>query len=144
MTREAPEPKFGSVDAAREQASTSAADGAIFRFGDFELNAARRELRLHGRIVLLPARAFDLIVLLVANRHRIVGKDEILGALWPDAVVGDGALQRAISGARAALRTGGLGGAIRNHARRGYQFSPEWMRYHAPHGPGERQRGPDD
>jgi len=91
-------------------------------FGKFELDEARRELRLQGEPIPLQPRVFDLLTLLFHNRGRVVGKDELLDTLWPGVIVGDGSLQRAVSLARSALKQGGLAEAIRNYPRQGYRF----------------------
>lgn len=100
----------------------------IHRFADFELDRETRALRLKGREVPLQPRIFDLLLYLVENRHRVVGKEELLRALWPGVIVTDSSLQRAVSLARAALQQGGLGDAIRNYSRHGYRFHGDGMR----------------
>jgi DNA-binding winged helix-turn-helix (wHTH) protein len=57
------------------------------RFGACTLDAERREVRDAGGAVPLSPRAFDLLAHLAARRPRAVSKDELLGALWPDAFV---------------------------------------------------------
>src|SRR5574338_30422 len=94
----------------------------IHRFAAFELDKDGRALRLDGREIPLQPRVFDLLLYLVENRDRVVGKEELLGSLWPGVIVTESSLQRAVSLARAALQQGGLGEAIRNYARRGYRF----------------------
>lgn len=93
-----------------------------YRFAEFELDEQLRELRLQGRELKLQPRVFDVLAYLLGNRDRVVDKAELLDALWPGMVVVDGALQRVISLARAALREGGAASAIRTYARRGYRF----------------------
>jgi DNA-binding winged helix-turn-helix (wHTH) protein len=97
----------------------------IERFGDFELDEGAATLRFRGREVVLQPRVFSLLVFLVRCRDRVVGKEELLEAVWPRMVVTDSSLQRAISLARGALREGGLDGAIRTYPRRGYRFCME-------------------
>lgn len=94
----------------------------IRRFAEFELDDARRELRLRGREIPLQPRVFDLLDYLVSHEGRVVGKTELLDQLWPGVIVTDASLQRAVSLARAALQEGGLREAIRTHSRRGYRF----------------------
>lgn len=93
-----------------------------YRFLDFELDESRRELRLHGREVAVQPRVFDLLAYLIGHRDRVVSKDELLEALWPDVVVVDGALQRVISLCRSVLRQGDGVALIRTYPRRGYRF----------------------
>jgi DNA-binding response OmpR family regulator len=45
-----------------------------FRFADFEIDVARQEVRARTRLF-ISSRVFDLIVHLIRNRDRIVGKD---------------------------------------------------------------------
>jgi len=97
----------------------------IHRFGDFELDEKRRELRLSGRDLVLQPLVFDLLLYLVKHRDRMVPKEELLQAVWADALVVDGALHRAVSLARSALRQGRMDEAIRTHARMGYRFCAE-------------------
>jgi DNA-binding winged helix-turn-helix (wHTH) protein len=97
----------------------------VYRFSAFELDEERRELRLHGREVVLQRLVFDLLAYLVRNRERVVSKDELLDALWPDAIVADGALQRAMSLLRSALEQGGGRSLIRTYSRHGYRFCAE-------------------
>jgi len=97
----------------------------VHRFGVFELDEERRELRLHDREVVLQPRVFDLLLFLVRNRERVVTKEELLQALWSDVIVADGAVHRAVSLARSALQQGGMARAIRTQARVGYRFCQE-------------------
>ena len=80
---------------------------------------------LEGRELPLQPRVFDLLQYLVERRDRVVSKEELLDKLWPGMVVTESSLQRAVSLARNALQQGGLEGAIRNYARRGYRFLVE-------------------
>ncbi len=97
----------------------------IWRFEPFELDEERRELRLHDREVLVEPLVFDLLAELVRNRDRVVSKDELFDRVWAGAIVTEGSLQRAVSLARSALRTGNLADAIKTFSRRGYRFSAE-------------------
>lgn len=94
----------------------------ICRFGSFELDENTRELRLGGSEIPLQPRVFDLLALLYRNRDRVMSKEELMDALWPGVVVGEGSLQRAVSLARSALKRGEMGRAIRNFSRHGYRF----------------------
>lgn len=95
-----------------------------WRFGPFELDVGRRELRVDGQVQPLQPQVFDVLAYLVAHRDRVVDKEELLHELWPDAVVTDASLQRAVSLARRALRASGQD-LLRTHARRGYRFIGE-------------------
>jgi TolB-like protein/DNA-binding winged helix-turn-helix (wHTH) protein/Flp pilus assembly protein TadD len=94
-----------------------------FRFGDFEINLARRELRHSGAIVHLEPQVFDLLVHLVQNRDRIVSKDELIDVIWHGRIVSEAALSSRISAARRALGDSGNDQSlIRTMYKRGFRF----------------------
>ncbi|WP_249730138.1 MULTISPECIES: winged helix-turn-helix domain-containing protein [unclassified Chelatococcus] len=95
----------------------------LHRFGFFELDEDARSLTLRGTVQKVQPRVFDLLVYLVRNAGRVVPKDELMDALWPDLTVTEASLQRAVSLARAALAAGGLEQAIRSYVRHGYRFA---------------------
>lgn len=53
-------------------------------FGPFRLDPDRRALQKDGGIVPLTAKAFDLLVILVENRHQPVSKEELMQKVWPE------------------------------------------------------------
>jgi pimeloyl-ACP methyl ester carboxylesterase len=92
-----------------------------FVFEEFEFDPARRELRAEGAPQTLQPQVFDLLLYLVEHRERVVSKRELLERLWPDAVVTESSLQRAVSLARAALGERGPA-LIQTYPRQGYRF----------------------
>jgi DNA-binding winged helix-turn-helix (wHTH) protein len=108
-----------------------------FRFGRFELDESKRELRLGGRPTELQPRVFDLLVYLVRNADRVVPKEELLSAIWPEVIVTDSSIMRAVSLIRTILRAGGQPDAIRTFSRQGYRFVVELNDFAAAAG-GER------
>ena len=94
----------------------------IHRFARYELDEDGRSLRLDGGEVVLQPLIFNLLAHLLRNRHRVVGKDELSDALWPGVIVTEASLQRAVSLARSALRSGGGATLIRTYPRQGYRF----------------------
>jgi TolB-like protein/DNA-binding winged helix-turn-helix (wHTH) protein/Flp pilus assembly protein TadD len=54
----------------------------LFRFLDFDLDVAGYQLRRNGRPVRLERQPMDLLILLVANRQRLVTRAEIVDSLW--------------------------------------------------------------
>lgn len=98
----------------------------IFRFGRFELEESKRELRLGSRVVELQPRVFDLLVYLLRNHERVVPKDELLSAIWPEVIVTDSSIMRAVSLIRTILREGGQPDAIQTFSRQGYRFVGEF------------------
>jgi DNA-binding winged helix-turn-helix (wHTH) protein len=97
----------------------------IYRFGAYELDEARGELRRDGKAVAIQPKPLALLELLLRERERVVPSDEILETLWPDTVVTPGSLNRAVSHARRAIGDTHKGRWIRSISRRGYRFSGE-------------------
>jgi DNA-binding winged helix-turn-helix (wHTH) protein len=94
-----------------------------FRFGPFLVSPAHRVVRRGDQDVPLIPKYFDLLVLLVAERHRAVHRQEIFDRVWSDVVVSDGALSQAIRTIRRALGDDPREPTyIRTVARHGYQF----------------------
>ncbi|MGB5245619.1 MAG: winged helix-turn-helix domain-containing protein, partial [Woeseia sp.] len=60
-----------------------------YLFGDLELDLDARQLRLRGEPVHLERRPYDLLVLLVKQHGRMVAREEIITALWPNNVIID-------------------------------------------------------
>lgn len=92
-------------------------------FGQFELDEAARKLSLSGVGQKIQPLVYDLLVYLVRNAGRVVPKDELMDALWPDVIVTEASLQRVVSLARKALAAGGLQDAIHSYVRHGYRFA---------------------
>jgi DNA-binding winged helix-turn-helix (wHTH) protein len=57
------------------------------RFGPFTLDSETRQLLRDGEEIHLPRKAFDLLATLLARRPKVVDKDELHAALWPDSHV---------------------------------------------------------
>jgi len=97
-----------------------------FRFADFEIDLARRELRRGGAIVHIEPQVFDLLVHLIRNRDRIVSKDELIEVIWHGRIVSEAALSSRISAARRALGDSGNDQSlIRTMYKRGFRFVGE-------------------
>jgi DNA-binding winged helix-turn-helix (wHTH) protein len=94
-----------------------------YRFGPFLLSPARRVLCRHDQEIRIIPRYFDLLLLLVEERHRAVSRQEIFDRVWADVVVSDGALTQAIRTIRRTLGDGSQASQfIRTVSRHGYQF----------------------
>jgi len=94
-----------------------------YRFGDFRLDPATRELHRGDAAVAVPPRAFDCIVYLIEQRERAVGRDELIAAVWGKADIGDGMLGQTVLSARRALEdTGKEQQFIRTVFRFGYHW----------------------
>src|SRR5271166_3534531 len=99
---------------------------AVFEFGEFRLNPAERLLLRDQEHVRLPPKAFDALLVLVESRGRLLGKDELLGKVWPGVFVEESNLAQHISILRKALRDGEDGFQyIETVPRHGYRFVAE-------------------
>jgi len=76
---------------------------ANWEFDGFQVLMELRLLLSDGTAVPLTSKAFDTLVLLIANRDRVVTKDELLRSVWPDVTVEDGNLTQQIFLLRKAL-----------------------------------------
>jgi DNA-binding winged helix-turn-helix (wHTH) protein/Tol biopolymer transport system component len=94
-----------------------------FVFGQFRVDVTTYELWRNDDLVTISPKAFDTLLILVRNRIRAVGKDELMDMVWPDSNVTEDSLTQCISTLRRAL------GDDPNHprfiatvSRRGYRF----------------------
>jgi DNA-binding winged helix-turn-helix (wHTH) protein/TolB-like protein/cytochrome c-type biogenesis protein CcmH/NrfG len=98
----------------------------VFRFGEFALDSAQRRLLRSGQDVYLPPKTFELLLYLLRNRGRVITKDELLEAVWPDVNVVENTLAQRIREIRDALGDGSHGARfIKTVPRIGYQFMAE-------------------
>ena len=63
--------------------------GLRYRFADCVLDTDRRELRRQGSLVAVEPQVFDLLVHLIRQRERVVGKDDIMAAVWHGRIVSE-------------------------------------------------------
>lgn len=91
---------------------------ASYRFERCEVRPAERQLLVDGAPAPLGARAFDLLLYLLAHRDRMVPKDELLAQVWPGLVVEENNLSVQVSALRKLLGRA----AIATVAGRGYRF----------------------
>jgi adenylate cyclase len=75
----------------------------MYRFGDFELDLDRYELRLAGEAIRTEPRVLELLHYLIERRDRVVPKEEMLDSLWPEVHVSESALTSTIRDVRRAL-----------------------------------------
>jgi DNA-binding winged helix-turn-helix (wHTH) protein len=115
-----------------------------YRFAEFEVDAARFELRRHGELQHVEPKVLQLLVFLLRNRARTVSKQEILAAVWPGVAVVEGVLTRAICLARKQLGDSPREPSfIRTVAGRGYRFVGVVAERGAASAPTERDGRPD-
>ena len=92
-----------------------------YRFADFVLDLERGALLKANREVKLRPKVFDALRFLVENRGRLVRKEELIQALWPDAFVTDDSLVQCMVELRRALDDRAQE-ILKTIPRRGYVF----------------------
>ncbi|WP_407353170.1 winged helix-turn-helix domain-containing protein [Luteimonas sp. R10] len=97
-----------------------------YRFDDFVLDVAKRELARAGGPVRLSPRAFDCLVHLLGHRDRDVGRDELVAAVFGRTDVSDAQLGQIVLRARRAVGDDGQGQRrIRTVPRYGFRWVGE-------------------
>jgi DNA-binding winged helix-turn-helix (wHTH) protein len=92
-------------------------------FGAFTLYKLDESLWKGSTRIPLRPKSFALLLYLVEHSGCLVTKDQLLGVLWPDCRVGEGALKRLISEIRSALHdSADTPKWIETAHRRGYRF----------------------
>lgn len=94
-----------------------------FLFENNVLDGDLRELTCAGTTVPLQPQVFDLLLYLVAERARVVSKDDLISQIWSDRIVSDSALNSRINAARKALGDdGATQRLIKTIPRKGFRF----------------------
>ncbi len=97
-----------------------------FVFEDYVLDQQRRELTLRGEVVTIGPQVFDLLLLLISNRDRVISKDELLQTVWSGRVISESTVASHINAVRKAIGDSGEEQRLlRTMARKGYRFIGE-------------------
>jgi len=102
------------------------AEGALFKFGPYQLDPAERVLSHGDEVISLTPKAFDALLLLVRNSGHLLEKEVLMEQLWPDTAVEDNNLSQCIYMLRRALSENAdqnETGYIETVPRRGYRFA---------------------
>src|SRR5262245_27443340 len=94
----------------------------MFQFEGYTLDIARNSLRASDREIALRRKTFELLRYLVENPDRLVTKEELLKAIWPNVVVTDESLTQCVSEVRHAIGDSKQA-IIATVPRRGYRFA---------------------
>ena len=118
------------VDGMQERANTggTAEPAATVRFGPFELDLRRGELRKEGRKVRLQEQPFQILRMLIETPSEVVSREEIRERLWPEDTVVEfeHSINAAVKRLRDALReSADKPRYIKTVSRRGYCFIGE-------------------
>ena len=94
-----------------------------FLFDNHTLDTGKRELARGSAPVSVEPQVFDLLVLLIENRDRVLSKDDLIASVWGGRAVSDSTLTSRINAARKAIGDSGEEQKlIRTIARKGIRF----------------------
>ena len=94
-----------------------------YQFGEFRIDLVRRLLLRNGEPISLTPKVFETLLHLVRNRGKVVAKDDLMAAVWPDTVVEENNLNQNISTLRRTLgETRGENRYIATVPGTGYRF----------------------
>jgi len=100
-----------------------AAHDKAYCFEGHTLDVRRGCLRKGDLEIELRPKSFELLRYLIENAGRLVAKDELVRAVWPNVIVTDESLTRCVSDVRLALRDTDQR-VVKTVPRRGYIFTP--------------------
>lgn len=94
-----------------------------YKIGPIVVDSERFCISDHGENIHVEPKVFDLLVFLLQQRHRVVGRDELLENVWKNQFVSDATLSNHISHLRQIFNDDGkTQHTIKTVPRRGYQF----------------------
>ena len=109
----------GSPDAA----GRPFAPDSVIRFGPFEFRPWQRALLRHSQPVQLGSRALEILLVLIENAGRLVGKNDLIARVWPNVHIDEVALRVHIAALRKVLNDGRpTARDLLNIPGQGYQF----------------------
>jgi len=106
-------------------ARAEAEEPRAYAFGPFQLVPSERILRRGVRVLPIPPKPFEALLLLVRNPGHLLRKEDLMTALWPETFVGEASLASTISLLRKVLdESGAAGPHIQTVPKLGYRFLP--------------------
>ena len=98
----------------------------MYRFDDFLADPETWRLTRGGREIHLEPVVLKLLIYLIANRSRLVTRDELMDTVWGDTVISESALTKAVARLRKALDDDSVAPRYLETVRsRGYRFVAE-------------------
>jgi DNA-binding winged helix-turn-helix (wHTH) protein len=95
----------------------------IYVFDNFTFDVDKRELRAGKRVVELQPQVFDLLEFLLANRDRVISKEQLLATVWRGRNVSESTIASRINAVRSAIDDNGNDQRlIRTVLRKGFRF----------------------
>ena len=108
-------------------------DESEVSFGPFRVSQRESRLLRDGRPVALTPKAVDVLHFLASRPDRLVTKDELLSAVWPDVIVSDASVKVCVREIRKALDDDADEPRfIETVHRKGYRFVARVEGLHAP------------
>ncbi|MFC7396831.1 winged helix-turn-helix domain-containing tetratricopeptide repeat protein [Chelatococcus sp. GCM10030263] len=102
-----------------------------FLFEGYGLDTAKRELTRGSEAIAIGPKVFDLLTHLVRNHERVVGKDDLLDAVWSGRIISESTLTSYINAVRKAIGDSGKEQRlIKTIARKGFRFVAEVTEMH--------------
>ncbi len=96
---------------------------SVLKFGPFELDVGQHTLSRDGRPIPLTPKVFELLAVLAESGGRLLEKDALLKAIWPETVVEEGNLTKCVFLLRQALGdTGAPRAYVATVPKVGYRF----------------------
>lgn len=106
----------------------------LLEFGPFRLDPDERLLLVGGERVPLPAKSLDILLALAQHGGHLFEKDELLKAVWPEAVVEEANIAVHVAALRRALGDGQNGRHyIETERGHGYRFTAKVRKVPAGH-----------
>jgi serine/threonine-protein kinase len=95
----------------------------IYQFDDVKIECRNFQILKSGAARRITPRAFEVLLYLIENAGRVVGKDEFFEAIWKESFVSDNALTRAIKEIRRVIGDNADAPRyIETISKRGYRF----------------------
>jgi TolB-like protein len=103
-----------------------------FELGTYRLDPVSRSVQRGSEVLPLPPKAVEVLLELARKAGQVVGKQELLDAVWPEAFVEEANLNQMIFLLRRALVDTGVGENIVTVPRRGYRLAAEVRKVEIP------------
>lgn len=108
----------------------------IYRFDEFELDSDAFELKAQGEVRHVEPLVFDFILFMAQNPGRVIGRTEIIDAVWGGRIVSDATISGCVKSARKALNDSGNEQTYLQTVRgRGFRFSADVAQGSEPEAP---------
>jgi len=133
------------MKAAKGFAETQMPESQLYEFGPFVLDTVQHLLLKGEEPVTLTPKTYDALLVLVRNSGRMLSKEELMGALWPDSFVEESNLTQQVSMIRKALgESPGEHRYIVTVPGRGYRFAAQVKARFSEKTSGEAEASPSE